>query len=145
MSNYKFIDYFRHSPIKTPSCPKSAPKHKSDKLYTQTSSSRITNKVSVSTHHSPGRPKHQKLLKTSVLNYLHKCRSEYEDNNTNLTQPKSAQQIKFSNVVDCDKKTLKRTTTHKNHTEILDRTTELLGMYRKKCCELQRQKEMLRY
>jgi NAD-dependent DNA ligase len=107
MSHYKFIDYFKNSPAKVdasyqkPSNRNSTIKHKSDKLYTQvSSSSRGTNKVSASRHQSPAKQKQEKLLKTSVLNYLHKCRSEYEENSTSLTQPKSSKNLKSINIVD---------------------------------------------
>lgn len=101
MSHYKFIDYFKQSPIKMDASyhkyanRKSTAKHKSDKLYTQiSSSSRATNKISASSHQSPSKPKQEKLTKTSVLNFLHKCRSEYEETTTNLTQPKSTKNLK---------------------------------------------------
>lgn len=64
-SHYKFIDSYKQSPMKMDtSCPKYSnrhnnSKHKSDKLYTQfSSSSRINNKVTVSGHQSPNKNKH---------------------------------------------------------------------------------------
>ena len=58
----------------------------------------MNNKISASTHHSPSKPKPEKLLKTSVLNYLHKCRSEYEETSTMLTHPSKI--IKSMNAVE---------------------------------------------
>lgn len=122
MSHYKFIDYFRQSPVKIDASSyhkytnRVSNKHKSDKLYTQiSSSSRATNKISVSTHQSPSKPKQEKLLKTSVLNYLHKCRSEYEETFTNLTQQKSTKNLKSTKIVDRDEKTVKNYYIKKNN------------------------------
>lgn len=136
-SHYKFEDCYKQ-PAKAGPCHRSAPKatskSRNDKHYTQVSSSRLTNKVSASTHHSPGKPKHEKLLKTSVLNYLHKCRSEYEDVSTTTTHPKSTKHIRSTNAAEPDQRTVKRVLTQKvSEGEILERTAELLGMYRRRC------------
>lgn len=85
----KFINYFKYSePQKASSslskCKKSNRKStfkdKGDIFYTQISSNRQhLCKTSMSNHISPGKAKDEKLFKTSTMNYLQKCRSEYEE------------------------------------------------------------------
>ena len=140
-SHYRLSDCSKQSPAKgdtaKPHTRKSTPKHKTDKLYTQfSSSSRMNNKISASTHHSPSKPKPEKLLKTSVLNYLHKCRSEYEETSTMLTHHNPSKTAKSMNMPEqeasskcfCDSKPVQ--------SELLARTSSLLNSYKSKCLDL---------
>lgn len=81
VSYHKLFDSYQMSPntydysYSKTSQKKSLPKQKHSKLYTQTSTSRINNKLSISIQQSPQKNKKEKLMKTSILNFLHKCRS----------------------------------------------------------------------
>ena len=154
-SHNRFIDYFNPTPSPTrhpyslKHCPPSNPTHPSSqqsgqkaiKFNTQVASSRTAKKIAPSTHMSP---KHNS--KNSMLSYLHKCRSDWEEStSTVMTQSKQTvkahhPQAKSTLLSQNSTKTVnndrRRSSSRSRNKQLVQRTESVLSIYRSRCSKL---------